>query len=663
MLIKSLRMLNFRQFIGETNVAFSVDPDRNVTVILGDNTFGKTTLLQAFNWCFYEKVLFSDNPDDLLNYEVAAGMYPDEEDDVEVEITLLHDNCQYVITRKQHLTKKYNGFNKRTFAKIVCTYKDEAGKTHTNTIETPDEIKKLINTILPEDLSKYFFFDTERVNSISTKKDVADAVKGLLGLSALDNAIKHIGAKSNKTTALGLLYKGFDQAGNREAEATMEAIHELQAKKTEAHEQIETYKEQIRYYETRKEQLEAILRDNKNTAEMQARKQKLERLISEEESAQTIIASSFRTDFNSGCMPFFAAPLMAQAESFLKAVEIDDKGIKDLSKPTLLEILKRGKCICGCELCEGTDAYNHILEEMRYVPPESIGNTVRNYLAQMKSYSGSTDAIIQSINSRYNELYRSKARVLEYTSEIEEISEQIKGAENVRDFEIELQEVKSRLKEFNAKKDAAVRAEASAEKDIENKQKLYDSLIAKNAKNAETMLYIRYAEEILDWLTETYTEKETYIRDALEDRVNDIFERMYHGKRRVVIDKKFNVELLTVVSDREINTGKSEGLDRVKNFAFIGGLVALAKEKIVSQAGDQEIDLASEPYPLVMDAPFSNADEEHTGNISRVLPEVAEQVIMFVMKKDFKIAEPVMRSRIGKQFTLTKHSETKTVLK
>ncbi len=122
MLIKSLRMLNFRQFMGETHVDFSVDPDRNVTVILGDNTFGKTTLLQAFNWCFYEKVLFSDNPDDLLNYEVASGMYPDEEENVEVEITLLHDNYQYVISRKQHLIKKYNGFNKRTFAKIVCTY-------------------------------------------------------------------------------------------------------------------------------------------------------------------------------------------------------------------------------------------------------------------------------------------------------------------------------------------------------------------------------------------------------------------------------------------------------------------------------------------------------------------------------------------------------------
>ena len=67
----------------------------------------------------------------------------------------------------------------------------------------------------------------------------------------------------------------------------------------------------------------------------------------------------------------------------------------------------------------------------------------------MKSYAGSTDAFMQSINSRYNELYRSKARVLEYAAEIEEISDQIKGAESVRNYEIELQEVKSRLKEFS----------------------------------------------------------------------------------------------------------------------------------------------------------------------------------------------------------------------
>ena len=58
MLIKSLKMKDFRQFKGTTAVEFSCNPNQNVTIILGDNTYGKTTLLQAFNWCFYETVRF-----------------------------------------------------------------------------------------------------------------------------------------------------------------------------------------------------------------------------------------------------------------------------------------------------------------------------------------------------------------------------------------------------------------------------------------------------------------------------------------------------------------------------------------------------------------------------------------------------------------------------
>ncbi|MGO5077812.1 hypothetical protein ACTQ3J_08325 [Oscillospiraceae bacterium LCP25S3_E3] len=99
-----------------------------------------------------------------------------------------------------------------------------------------------------------------------------------------------------------------------------------------------------------------------------------------------------------------------------------------------------------------------------------------------------------------------------------------------------------------------------------------------------------------------------------------------------------------------------------KCIEFIAGLVALAKEKLIANAGEEGFNLSSEPYPLVMDAPFSNADETHTANISKVLPEIAEQVIMFVMQKDWRYAEPVMATRVGKQYELKKLSETHTVL-
>ena len=106
MLIKSLKYKNFRQFKGENAIEFSIDPYKNVTIILGDNTYGKTTLLQMFNWCFYNKALFNDNPDFLLNLELASNMYNgDSPVEVMVEILLSHEGRDYIISRKQEYFK------------------------------------------------------------------------------------------------------------------------------------------------------------------------------------------------------------------------------------------------------------------------------------------------------------------------------------------------------------------------------------------------------------------------------------------------------------------------------------------------------------------------------------------------------------------------------
>ena len=138
--------------------------------------------------------------------------------------------------------------------------------------------------------------------------------------------------------------------------------------------------------------------------------------------------------------------------------------------------------------------------------------------------------------------------------------------------------------------------------------------------------------------------------------MNEIFSNMYHGKRNIYIDDKYYVTLKNV--DGSI-TKPSTGLETVKNFAFITGLVALAKEKILGNGG---INISSEPYPLVMDAPFSNADEEHVKNIAKLVPQVAEQVLIFVMEKDWQHAKKVMGHKVGKTYFLNKHTETLTTI-
>ena len=44
MLLKSLLIKDFRQFKGRQQISFSTDNDRNVTIIMGDNGTGKTSL-------------------------------------------------------------------------------------------------------------------------------------------------------------------------------------------------------------------------------------------------------------------------------------------------------------------------------------------------------------------------------------------------------------------------------------------------------------------------------------------------------------------------------------------------------------------------------------------------------------------------------------------
>ena len=657
MLIKTLRMENFRQFRGTTKVDFSCDPEKNVTIILGDNTFGKTTLLQAFNWCFYNKVNFDQRPDFLLNYELSEEMRNGEQQIVEVEITVLHDGTEYVITRTQRYTCANGNVRGESVPNIKVSYKQEDGQTESVKAAQVDNV---INNILPEDLSTYFFFDTERVSSISTRKDVAEAVKGLLGLSIMDSAIKHLGDRAKKTTVIGKLYGSMNLDGDVKAQEALNRIQTAEEKRNAIAGQLEDCASQISQYDARKEQLDAILRDNQTTTTLQKKKEDLERRISLERKALSEAITQYFREFNAGSLAFFAQPLLSTASAFLKEVKVDDKGIRDLTKPTIMELIKRGRCICGQEIRDGNEAYQHLMAELAYVPPESIGNTVRHYKERLSSFSRPAERTYSSLDERYRAILRSKNRIQEWEDEHQTIGTQISGKENMRRYEQELADIRVRLRDIHAKKDRLNRDDGALKSDIDRWKKLYDSLTAVSEKNRQAMELIVYAEEIKGWLEETYKDKELTIREDLEAKVNEIFERMYHGHRRVTIDAKYHVELLTTVYDREIAAGESEGSNRVKNFAFIAGLVAMAKGKIITDSSENGINLSSEPYPLVMDAPFSNADETHTANISKVLPEIAEQVIMFVMQKDWNYAEPVMNDRVGKRYHLNKDSETCT---
>ena len=112
---------------------------------------------------------------------------------------------------------------------------------------------------------------------------------------------------------------------------------------------------------------------------------------------------------------------------------------------------------------------------------------------------------------------------------------------------------------------------------------------------------------------------------------------------------------------------KSTGLDTVKNFSFVAGLLNMVKDKLNNNEieNDDLVDeeQESEVYPLVIDAPFSNTDEIHIKNICLNLPKYCDQIIMFVMEKDFNYAKESIKDKVGKLYTLNKISETESTIK
>lgn len=666
MLIKSLSYKNFRQFKGENTIEFSCDKENNVTIILGNNTFGKTTLLQMFNWCLYNKVMFrpEDNPDMLLNLDVAENMYNNDMEEVVVKILLEHQNLEYTISRRQKY-KMINGKLTHFDSNLKISFKDKASGKTDFVEEKNDIMTAVINKIMPEELSGYFLFDTERVQNVAERKDLSSAVKGLLGLNAISNARKHLGKEESKSTVIGKFWADLEKNSvSDRAKNYLDTVHRMEDKIIEGEKTQEEAKEQIEKYEQIKKRLEDKIKSLEDATKLQQEKEKLEKYIASDKVELEEEYKEYEKKFSDGFVFFMAQPLYKQAIEVLENADIDDKGIKDITADSIREIIANGRCICGTPIKEGNQAYLHLLEQIKFVPPESIGTTLSNFKKEIHMYNRQNveDRYFLAIQNQLGKITKLKQRIDEWESRVKEIEKEIEGKEDARKYQIELNETKEKIKSLQEKivRCSDMIGECRGQK--EHYLKLYNAISAKSEKNREIKRYLAYAKKIRDWFDEYYNKEEGEIRERLEEKVNKIFNRMYHGERVLKIDERYKTTLYAKAegSDKLLISGESEGLIRVKNFAFIAGLVELAKEKTV-KIGDKEIE--GEAYPLILDAPFSNADEIHIKNIARELPDVAEQVIMFVMEKDWKYAKEVIMDKVAKCYTLEKHSDTYSTIK
>lgn len=659
MLLKSLKLKDFRQFKGNQSISFSTDPNKNVTVIMGENGSGKTTFAQAFTWCLYGNTDFSDKQ--VLCKATAQNMLPNSEEYVRVELKLIHNNIEYLCIREQRYSKDSIGKIRANNTNFKIAYKGQDGqREYLMDAETELRVKE----ILPKELSRYFFFDGERIGNMSKEiskgksAEFSKAVQNLLGLSAIQSALTHLGSRT-RTSVIKLYNDSYDVTSNTKIAKYVSDIDAYEKRLEEIDTRLEAIEKEEEIAREKASELEQQIRENAESEQFARDRDKYKANMELLTKNKASSINSLLKNFNSNAHSYFAKRMINDALQQLSSADKIDKGVPGVNAKTIDFLIKRGKCICGADIEFGEDAYKHLNELLEFIPPHSIGTLINQFVHDCELRCRQTDTFFDDILTKYSFVRNFESEYTDLQQKIAIITQRLEGMKKVGELQSRLSTYQRSIRALSVEK-----SQLNQEKGIiitkKNRcEKERNELTLKDTNNRKIEIYKLYAQYMYDTLNKLYSEKETETRNELEETINEIFKKIYNGGFSLSIDEKYNIQVL--VNDFEgfnddIETSTAQSISVI--FAFIAGVIKMARKSQNTENGM----LVSEPYPLVMDAPLSAFDKKRIQTVCEVLPSIAEQVIIFIKDTDGELAETYMSKKVGCRYSLEKKNEFVTYL-
>lgn len=663
MLLKSIKLENFRQFRNESIDFAQGEDGKNVTIIIGENGTGKTTFAQAFFWCLYGETEFSDKV--ILNKIVATEMVPGNEQKVRVILSLRHGAVDYKLVREQTYRKDYSNNVKGDNTIFDIEVKDASGNTsYVKKSQCESEVK----AILPKELSRYFFFDGERIEKmskdISTGKkatDFAEAVKGLLGLNGMISAITHFNPRSS-LSVIGSYEKGFNTKSNKKIEEYTTTIERCKARLEEIDLRLDELESQIAAATARKSEKTLEIRRYAEGEKLQEERESLQKKIDNTRHMRSSVYKAICKDFNASMSSFLSISLIKRALEVLAEHDFVGKDIPYMHQKTIEYLLQQKVCICGTHLDEGSLAYTKVKELIDYLPPKSLGATISDFKKVSRSRAGILRDIVTQTQENLATISVQDDDILDMTDELHKIEAKLSGDDvrsKVRAINNEIQICDATISKSNSERDRLNRERGGVEKEMERADTERQNLTLLDESNKRIQLYLTYAKRIYEELSSDYQTSEAAIRNRLQDTINDIFKQIYEGGLSLTIDAKYHITVQAIDYEGDVETSTAQSISVI--FAFITGIIKMARENRNATNEDAKL-LSSEPYPLVMDAPLSAFDKRRIKTVCEALPATAEQVIIFIKDTDGDLAEDYMGAKIGSRHHFDKKNEFETVL-
>lgn len=624
--LDTLTIENFRQFYGTQEIRFSRHADRNVTVIHGANGSGKTTILNAFLWLFYNEVTLP-RPDQIPNEQALSEAGMNGTVEVTVSLEFDHENRTYMAKRrKQYHRSDGTGLSATAVddgQDLRVEFVDENGnhKRRGNPADT-------LRNVMPERLREIFFFDGETIDQLSAidgQEKIQTAIQNIMGLTILERAKRHLDNArkhyENEASEYGSdeLSKLYDERKEWEEEQTAceEELEEVKSSQAEAETELDHVTERLRELEgsrglpNEREELETDIED----------------LEADIQDIENDIKSRISDD---GYIPF-AMPALEETAEMLRKKRQRGEIPTEIKTQFVNDLLEIEECICGRELVPGSDPYASVKSWQERAGSSDLEETAMKIAGRLSEIGECEEELYNDIEarlSRRSEKEDTKQQKEERVSEISSIlseadtedigkleSRRTELNEEVREYEQEVGRLNGRIKELDDELDDLDEEIDDAENESEKAD------IAR--RRAQMAAYLRGR---VDDLLDQYQDN---VRESVNNRVNDIFQEIIVKDYYAQIDEDYSLKILkNVGSEEAIPVAKSTGERQVASLAFIASLVSLARERYESE---QDMTyFTGGIYPMIMDSPFGSLDPRYRQRISEMLPEMAHQVVVMV---------------------------------
>lgn len=650
MKLTSIRLCNFRSFYGKTpEITLAVGDVCNTTMIHGNNGAGKTSLLNAFTWVLYEKFSAAfASIEQLVNKRAIAEAKTGTPIECWVEIAWEHEGKRYRVKRQCRAYKNGSDCN-ISKTELLMQISGDDGRWYF----PPQQPEEVIGQILPASLHQYFFFDGERIEEIvrsDKKAEIAEATKIFLGVEVINRSIRHLAeAKKSLENELKII-------GNSEVRKLLKEQGKIELEIEKIKKRQTERIQELNYQQTFKKDTSARLQELSAAKELQSRRENLEKqkVYYQNQLRQTkeVIKKAISGRGYSVLLPELTAKFREIVTQSKQRGDLNS----GISREFIDNLLKSGSCICGADL----STESHSCENVKTWLEKAGSSSVEEMVIRMSSQADEIDkqgiVFWEDIDREQARITRLRKNLSEIEAELDSIQEKLRKdpSEEIRSLQKRFDDIEKYITELTLEQGANQQQIANYNKELEILTKQVTKQKLNEEKQALAQRRIIATQDAIDRLTEVKLRQEKQFRLQLEKRVKEIFSEISFTPYIPKISEKYELTLVENTAGLEMPVAASTGENQILSLSFISSIIDRVREW---SAKKMLMLTDSSTFPIVMDSPFGSLDEVYRRHIAKIVPSLANQLIILVTKTQWRgEVETEIAPRIGKEYVLIYYS-------